>query len=119
MDDNFENNIIMTLDSFISKNNSEHFQINNQLAQLGGGGIVANENKITPEYYQGSKMADYVADFNLNFDLGNVIKYVSRAGKKHCELAIEDLRKAKWYLEHAIASIENKLLGDVKPEWEE
>ena len=63
---------------------------------------MPNEDKINPNYYRGSAMADYVSDFDLNFDLGNVIKYVSRAGKKFGEKAVEDLEKAKWYLQHAI-----------------
>jgi hypothetical protein len=41
---------------------------------------------------------------HLNFCLGNVIKYVWRAGEKGSEL--EDLRKARWYLEREIARLE-------------
>ena len=36
----------------------------------------------------------------MNFNLGNVIKYVWRAGNK--ENAIEDLKKARWYLDDEI-----------------
>lgn len=45
---------------------------------------------------------------HMNFDLGNVIKYVLRAGHKHEEgmddedKCIEDLKKAQWYLEDEI-----------------
>lgn len=38
--------------------------------------------------------------YDLNFCLGNVIKYVLRAGKKDDE--IEDLRKALWYLDREL-----------------
>jgi hypothetical protein len=38
--------------------------------------------------------------WNLNFHLGNVIKYISRAGKKGDN--IEDLEKALWYLKRHI-----------------
>lgn len=41
---------------------------------------------------------------HMNFNLGNAIKYVWRAGLK--TEAIEDLRKAKWYLDREIARIE-------------
>lgn len=41
---------------------------------------------------------------HLDFDLGNAIKYILRAGKK--EDSIQDLRKAIWYLNDKI-----KLLG--------
>lgn len=40
---------------------------------------------------------------NLNFNLGNVIKYVLRAGKKPGVADIEDLQKAKQYIEFEIA----------------
>lgn len=38
---------------------------------------------------------------HMNFCLGNAVKYIWRAGLKHD--AIEDLRKAAWYLEREIA----------------
>lgn len=37
------------------------------------------------------------------FDIGNVIKYISRFTKKN---GLEDLKKAAWYLDHAIKHIE-------------
>lgn len=44
--------------------------------------------------------------WDLNFNLGNVVKYVCRAGKKSRTDAVEDLRKAKWYIERQILLIE-------------
>jgi hypothetical protein len=38
--------------------------------------------------------------------LFNVVKYVARAGKKHPEKEIEDLKKAIWYLERKIINLE-------------
>ena len=119
MNDDLEERVIATIDSYECKNETEHRRINQQLSELGGGGIMPNENKINPEYYQGSAMADYVSNFKLDFDLGNVIKYVSRAGKKYGELAIEDLEKARWYLNHAIEKISKTVLEESKPSWEE
>ena len=43
--------------------------------------------------------------FNLNFNLGNVIKYCIRAGKKDPSKHIEDLNKAKKYIEYEISRI--------------
>lgn len=40
---------------------------------------------------------------NLNFNLGNVVKYTARAGKKDPAKKIEDLKKAAWYLQREIA----------------
>lgn len=43
--------------------------------------------------------------YRYNFNLGNVIKYVSRAPFKGTEL--QDLKKAKWYLEREIKKHDN------------
>jgi len=42
---------------------------------------------------------------DLGFHLGNAIKYILRAGKKGD--AIEDLKKAQWYLEREILKRQN------------
>lgn len=55
-----------------------------------------------PEYYtaDGLEAIDVIESFDLNFHLGNVIKYVLRAGRKCC--AMKDLQKAKWYLDRQV-----------------
>jgi hypothetical protein len=62
-----------------------------------------------PEHYGGSESiyeAIKVIDaWKLGFCLGNVVKYISRAGKKGSKL--EDLKKAQWYLNHEIERLEN------------
>lgn len=40
--------------------------------------------------------------WSLDFSLGNCIKYISRAGKKGMGTELEDLEKARWYLDRAI-----------------
>lgn len=40
-----------------------------------------------------------VEAWNLNFNLGNVVKYIARHKHKN---GLEDLRKARWYLEREI-----------------
>lgn len=56
-----------------------------------------------PHYTDGKiEVIDFIEDKKLGFHLGNTVKYVSRAGKKDPTKKIEDLRKAKWYLERAI-----------------
>jgi len=42
----------------------------------------------------------------LDFSLGNTIKYISRAGKKDKAKEIEDLKKALWYLDRKIKTLE-------------
>ena len=49
---------------------------------------------------------DVCKDYALNFNRGNVMKYVARAGKKQDEL--QDLRKALDYLQREIAYLESK-----------
>lgn len=46
-----------------------------------------------------------IADWELNFNLGNAVKYVSRAGRKGDK--IEDLRKAIQYIEFEIEELED------------
>lgn len=55
-----------------------------------------------PDHYQGTvfEAIDIIEDYELNFSLGNVIKYVLRAGKKTNQ--IEDLKKAEWYIQREI-----------------
>lgn len=40
--------------------------------------------------------------WELGFCLGNTVKYISRAGKKSAATTIEDLSKARWYLDREI-----------------
>lgn len=40
--------------------------------------------------------------WNLGFCLGNTVKYISRAGKKGSGRIVEDLEKARWYLDREI-----------------
>lgn len=47
---------------------------------------------------------DVIADWELNYHLGNCLKYVSRAGRKLNQL--EDLKKARWYLDREIQTLE-------------
>ncbi len=44
----------------------------------------------------------------MNFNLGNAVKYVWRTGKKDAALTIQDLEKAKWYLDDEIARLKQQ-----------
>lgn len=59
---------------------------------------------IQPDYYSrnGIEAIDYIDAHSLNFALGNVIKYVTRAGHKDGEDTLTALYKARWYLNHEI-----------------
>jgi len=60
----------------------------------------------TPQHYkQKVQPIDLIEAFDLNFNLGNVVKYVSRAGRKGDTL--EDLEKAFYYLKRELEKYEN------------
>ena len=63
---------------------------------------------INPSHYQNKKGWDII-EFteDLPFNKGNAIKYIFRAGKKYPELELEDLEKARWYIEREIKRITN------------
>jgi Protein of unknwon function (DUF3310) len=61
-----------------------------------------------PKHYGGDTTYEaikVIEAWELNFHLGNVVKYISRAGKKDLTKTKEDLLKAKWYLERYIGTL--------------
>ena len=71
--------------------------------------------RATQIHYENGKgydVIDFITDYGLNFNRGNIIKYVARAGKKVDELS--DLRKALDYINREIETIEKQ-----KKEWNE
>jgi hypothetical protein len=65
---------------------------------------------INPSHYRNSRfeVIDIIEAFGLGFNLGNVVKYILRAGKKDPLKHVEDLKKARWYLDREIANLEAK-----------
>lgn len=59
-------------------------------------------------YNKGIEAIDYIETWEMNFNIGNVIKYVTRAGYKDTETKVEDLSKAMWYLDREIKNLEKK-----------
>ena len=57
-------------------------------------------------------IASHTMGNNMNFNIGNVIKYVTRAKHKNNEL--EDLKKSLWYLQREINNLEGKYDRDIK-----
>lgn len=62
-----------------------------------------------PSHYTSGKIEviDYIEDQKLPYHLGNVVKHISRAGKKDPAKTVEDLKKAEWYLHRYIGLLEN------------
>lgn len=73
-----------------------------------------------PSYYGGSdniyEAIKVIDAWDLNFSLGNTIKYISRAGKKNKLKELEDLKKALWYLQHHIENLEKNYGSDYTSE---
>jgi len=61
-----------------------------------------------PSHYRsdsGFEAIDVIEAWNLGFNLGNTLKYISRAGLKDKNREIEDLEKAQWYLNREIKRV--------------
>jgi hypothetical protein len=68
------------------------------------------DNVNHPSYYNRSENDPYEAikvieAWELGFSLGNAVKYIARAGKKNATTTVEDLNKAKWYIERRILEL--------------
>lgn len=62
-----------------------------------------------PHYLAGGiETIDYIEAKGFNYNLGNVCKYISRAGHKGD--TIEDLKKAAWYLNREISRLEKEAI---------
>ena len=63
-----------------------------------------------PDHYGGSdnvyEAIKVIDAWDLGFSLGNTVKYISRAGKKETDKELQDLKKALWYLQHHIETLE-------------
>lgn len=66
-----------------------------------------------PAHYGGADNAyeaiKVIEAWGLGFCLGNTVKHIARAGRKGA--LIEDLKKARWYLDRHIASLESQQGG--------
>lgn len=60
-----------------------------------------------PSHYNSGaiEVIDAIEDWNLDFNAGNVVKYVAR--HEHKANPIEDLKKARWYLDRLISNYEH------------
>ena len=71
-----------------------------------------NEQVNHPQHYGGAEnpyeAIKVIEAWDLGFCLGNTVKYISRAGKKETDKTVQDLEKAKWYLEREIQKLRTK-----------
>ena len=71
---------------------------------------MSTEKVNHPAHYGGAdspyEAIKVIEAWALGFALGNAVKYISRAGKKPGSDMLEDLRKARWYLDHEIRRLD-------------
>lgn len=71
-----------------------------------------------PQHYGGEdntyEAIKVIEDWGLNFNLGNTVKYIARKGKKSNN-DLEELKKAKWYLQREIDKLEKNKSNEHKP----
>lgn len=79
--------------------------------EMGRISVNIPDNVHHPKHYGGKdnpyEAIKVIEAWDLNFSLGNVVKYISRAGKKGEWKHLEDLEKAAWYLNRAIINLKN------------
>lgn len=64
-----------------------------------------------PQHYGGDTTYEAIKVINawgLGFELGNAVKYICRAGRKDAGKRLEDLKKARWYLDWIIGRLEKE-----------
>ena len=66
-----------------------------------------------PNHYGGEdntyESIKVIEAWDLDFHIGNTVKYISRAGKKGTDKELQDLKKALWYLERKIKNLEDNV----------
>jgi hypothetical protein len=84
--------------------------VTGKLLMQGGADIVTTHHTDMvnePPHYKtgGVETIDFIEAKKLDYNLGNVVKYITRADHKGDKY--EDLCKARWYLNRAIANVSN------------
>jgi hypothetical protein len=66
------------------------------------------DNINSPAHYKvgGIETIDFIEAKSFNYNLGNVVKYISRADHKDTKL--DNLKKAQWYLNREVSNLEKK-----------
>lgn len=89
-----------TTESYITADSTKDLLVTTDVKPISISNVVDH-----PSHYNRGKIEviDFIEDQGLSFHLGNVIKYVARAGSKGDKL--EDLKKARWYLDRYINEV--------------
>lgn len=116
--DNENDTVIVTLDSgkkiFAHKKQCRILKRKSELEKIGFPKINLDTAKnghtavSHPKHYNQGKyeVISVIEDWKLNFHRGNAVKYLARAGHKDKKREVEDLQKAKWYIEREIQRLD-------------
>jgi predicted 2-oxoglutarate/Fe(II)-dependent dioxygenase YbiX len=90
----------------MSTTKSDPFSLYNNEGLSGLEKIAHREAVNHPSHYNAGsiEVIDAIEDWGLDFNAGNVVKYVAR--HQHKANPVEDLKKARWYLDRIIERIE-------------
>lgn len=66
-----------------------------------------NPDATNPDHYKRLDPEPIVVieRWDLGFHLGNALKYIARAGRKASETLVDDLRKARWYVNRRLVEV--------------
>lgn len=69
---------------------------------------IASDPVNHPSHYTDGniEVIDFIEDKRFGYNLGNAVKYISRAGKKDASKTVQDLQKAVWYVQREIARLQ-------------
>ena len=97
----------LTSDYYYSVAKELLIDINNASVPRKAVDVMKAADPINPRHYTESAVEPIAAieAWNLGFCLGNCVKYIARAGKKTTD-PLEDLKKARWYLNREIMNQE-------------
>lgn len=78
--------------------------------------MMSDNVKHPSHYAEGRKFEpkDVIRDWGLNFNMGNAVKYLSRAGRKGDK--VEDLQKAQQYIQFELEALGAKRTAPVTPQ---
>lgn len=72
--------------------------------------LVVNDPVNHPSHYTQYPVEVIELTRHMSFTRGNAVKYIARAGFKGSpEKELEDLKKARWYIDDSITEVEKKL----------
>ena len=73
-----------------------------------------DDDAINPKHYtRGVSTYSYIKSWNMNYEEGRILKYITRWRHKNPDNPVQDLEKAKWYLEELIARVHSEGAGNV------